>query len=107
MICKVSSFVGDDVNMTRLKPIITAANNYFPDIHLDMPKAEKVWSGLRPCSPDGLPYIGNSPHHQNVTIAGGHAMVGISLAAGTGLLVKQMIQKEKTEIAVDAFRVER
>jgi len=99
--------INDDINMTRLKPIITAANNYFPDIHLDMPKAEKVWSGLRPCSPDGLPYIGNSPHHQNVTIAGGHAMVGISLAAGTGLLVKQMIQKEKTEIAVDAFRVER
>ncbi len=99
--------INDDINMTRVKPIITAANNYFPDIHLDMPQAEKVWSGLRPCSPDGLPYIGNSPHHQNVTIAGGHAMVGISLAAGTGLLVKQMVQKEKTEIAVDAFRVER
>jgi len=99
--------INDDINMTRVKPIITAANNYFPDIRLDMPQVEKVWSGLRPCSPDGLPYIGNSPHHQNVTIAGGHAMVGISLAAGTGLLVKQMIQKEKTEIAVDAFRVER
>ena len=99
--------INDDINMTRVKPIITAANNYFPDIRLDMPKAEKVWSGLRPCSPDGLPYIGNSPHHQNVTIAGGHAMVGISLAAGTGLLVKQMIHKEKTEIPMDAFWVER
>jgi D-amino-acid dehydrogenase len=99
--------INHNINMTRVKPIIDAANNYYPDIHIEVPAAKKVWSGLRPCSPDGLPYIGNSPHHTNVTIAGGHAMVGISLAAGTGLLVKQLVQKEKTEIPVDAFRVER
>jgi len=99
--------INQDINMTRVKPIIIAANNYYPDINIEVPPIDKVWSGLRPCSPDGLPYIGNSTHHTNVTIAGGHAMVGISLAAATGLLVRQLIQKEKTEIPMDAFRLDR
>ena len=101
------SGINQHINITRVKPIIDAANNYYPDIHIEVPAVEKVWSGLRPCSPDGLPYIGNSPSHDNVTIAGGHAMLGISLAAATGLLVKQIIQKEKTEIPTEAFRVGR
>ena len=99
--------INDDINMKRVKPIVDAANDYYPDLHLPEAQVEKVWTGLRPCSPDGLPYIGNSPHHQNVTIAGGHAMLGISLAAATGLLVKQIVHKEKTEISIDAFRVDR
>ena len=99
--------INHEVNMNRVKPIVQAANSYYPDINLEMPTVEKVWSGLRPCSPDGLPYIGNSPHHENVTVAGGHAMIGISLAAGTGLLVKQLVQQEKTEIPLHAFRLER
>jgi D-amino-acid dehydrogenase len=99
--------INHDVNMNRVKPIIHAANHYYPDIQLDIPFKEKVWSGLRPCSPDGLPYIGNSSHHENITVAGGHAMIGISLAAGTGLLVKQLVQKEKTEIPLEAFRLGR
>lgn len=99
--------INHEINMNRVRPIINASNDYYPDLQLDIPTKEKVWSGLRPCSPDGLPYIGNSSIHQNVTVAGGHAMIGISLAAGTGLLVKQLVHKEKTEIPLDAFRLGR
>lgn len=95
------------INMNRAKPIIDAANKYYPSIHLEVPPIDKVWSGLRPCSPDGLPYIGNSPHHQNVTVAGGHAMIGISLAAATGMLVNQLVTKRPTEINIDPFRLDR
>lgn len=101
------SGINSRINMKRVFPIVDAANSYYPDIKLAEPKPDKVWTGLRPCSPDGLPYIGNSRHHDNVTIAGGHAMLGISLAAATGVLVKQIVQKEKTEIPVEAFRVDR
>ncbi|HMR87048.1 MAG TPA: FAD-dependent oxidoreductase [Saprospiraceae bacterium] len=101
------SGINDKINMNRVKPIINAANQYYKNLHLDMPTVDKVWTGLRPCSPDGLPYIGNSPHHTNVTVAGGHAMLGISLAAATGYLVKQIIQHEKQEIPMDKFRLER
>ncbi len=97
--------INQNINMNRVKPIIRAANKYYPDLHLAMPSAEKVWTGLRPCSPDGLPYIGNSHLHSNVTVAGGHAMLGVSLAAATGLLVKQLVQHEKTEVPAEAFRL--
>lgn len=95
------------VNMRRVAPIIKAANSFYTDLALEVPGPEKVWSGLRPCSPDGLPYIGPSPVHKNVTVAGGHSMVGISLAAATGYLVRQLIQREKTDIPMEAFRVDR
>ena len=101
------SGINDKINMNRVHPIIKAANHYYKNLHLDVPTENQVWTGLRPCSPDGLPYIGSSPHHDNVTVAGGHAMLGISLAAATGYLVKQIIQKEEMEIPMEKFRVER
>ena len=45
--------------------------------------------------------------YQNVIIAGGHAMLGISQGTGTGLLVSQLVQKRNTEISISAFKVER
>ena len=101
------SGINHDINMNRVLHIIAAANMYYPALNLPTPVIEDVWSGLRPCSPDGLPYIGKSPHHSNVSIAGGHAMLGVTLAAGTGYLIKQLVQKEETEIALDAFRLVR
>ena len=101
------SGINHSINMNRVRPIVAAANFTYPGIDLQIPKKEDVWSGLRPCSPDGLPYIGESKFHSNVAVAGGHAMIGISLAAATGKLISQMISKEKTEINIDAFRLDR
>lgn len=95
------------INMNRVKPIVRAANTYYPGLQLPEPKISDVWSGLRPCSPDGLPYIGKSPHHDNVWVAGGHAMIGISLAAATGKLISQMMGGKNTEILMEAFRINR
>lgn len=95
------------INMRRVRPIVEAANTYYPDLQLLVPKPEQVWYGLRPCTPDGLPYLGKVPHLRNAVVAGGHAMIGISMAAGTGLLVSQMLAGEKTEIPVEGFRVDR
>lgn len=101
------SGINHTIDMKRIFPMIQATNRYYPDLNLEAPQKEKVWSGLRPCSPDGLPYIGNSTHLQNVTIVGGHAMLGISLAAASGHLVKQLIFKEKPCISMEAFRINR
>ena len=51
----------------------------------------KRWSGLRPCSPDGLPYLGRVPGHENVIVATGHAMMGLSLGPVTGMLVSDLV----------------
>ena len=45
------------------------------------------WCGLRPCSPDGLPYLGRTRAIPNLVVATGHAMMGLSLAPVTGEIV--------------------
>jgi D-amino-acid dehydrogenase len=101
------SGINHDIKMHRVQPIVKAANTFYPDLNLEVPKPDQVWTGLRPVSPDGLPYIGRPSHWKNVSVAGGHAMLGVSLAAATGYLIRQIIMGEKTDIAMEAFRVER
>lgn len=98
---------GSPIMPKRVKAIVESVKKYYPDLDLPFTEATKAWSGLRPLSPDGLPYIGRHSKYTNLTIAGGHAMLGLSLATGTGKLVKQIIEQEKSSILVTAFNVER
>lgn len=50
----------------------------------------ETWAGLRPTTPDGLPMIGISPKFDNLILATGHAMLGLSLGTGTGQLVAEI-----------------
>ncbi len=95
------------INMNRVRGIIKAVPEFFPDYQIEVPKQERVWSGLRPCSPDGLPYIGRTKKYKNLIIASGHAMMGLSLAPGTGKLVQEIVDNEKTSIDISLFKPER
>ena len=99
--------INQDINMNRVRGIIKAVPEFFPDYQIEVPKQEKVWSGLRPCSPDGLPYIGRTKKYKNLIIASGHAMMGLSLAPGTGKLVQEIIDNEKTSIDISLYKPER
>lgn len=101
------SGLGSPTLMKRVNSIFSAAKNYYPNLPVEFPKPEKIWSGLRPLSPDGLPYIGRHSGYKNLVIAGGHAMLGISLAAATGKLIEEIIANKKTSIDTSAFNVER
>ena len=72
-----------------------------------MPPLEKIWYGYRPCSADGLPYIGRIKRYRNVVIATGHSMLGLSLGAGTGRLVSEIVDERPTSIDLTPFAVER
>ena len=65
--------------MSRVAGILAAVENYFPDFQVPLPPMEKVWYGYRPCSADGLPFIGRTRKWKNLIMATGHAMVGLSL----------------------------
>jgi len=99
--------LNDKINMNRVRGIIKAVPNYFPDYQIDIPKKEQVWYGLRPCSPDGLPYIGRTNKYKNLVIASGHAMMGLSLAPATGKLVQEIIDNQKNSIEIDLYKPER
>ncbi|MBS1683027.1 MAG: FAD-dependent oxidoreductase [Bacteroidetes bacterium] len=91
------------INMKRVKGIVDTVSRFYPELKIETPAMEKTWHGLRPCSPDGLPYIGRTPSIQNLTIATGHSMLGISLGPATGKLVSEIINGEKTSIDLSAL----
>jgi len=93
--------------IARAQAIFKAAKNYYPNLEVEFPQENKIWSGLRPLTPDGLPYIGRHSGYNNLIIAGGHAMLGLSLAAATGKLVGQVTENKKPEMDISAFNVER
>lgn len=91
----------------RVQGILNAVKRYYPEFHIPMPGHDKIWYGFRPCSADGLPYIGRIGSYKNVTLATGHAMLGLSLGAGTGKLVKEIVNEERTSMDIQPFRTER
>ena len=95
------------VNMNRVKGIVDSIPNYYPEMKIDMPQKETVWSGLRPCSPDGLPYIGRSKKIKNLIVASGHSMMGLSLGPATGKLVSEIVASNATSINCRAFNPDR
>jgi glycine oxidase len=68
---------------------------------------ERCWAGLRPGSPDGLPFIGPVPGHDNVYVAGGHFRAGIQLSPGTAQLLKEMILGQPLTMSAEPFRLDR
>lgn len=96
-----------DVNNKRVEGIIDAVLKFYPDIKREQISNKKIWKGLRPCSPDGLPYMGKLSNYSNVVVATGHAMMGLSMGPATGLLVKEMIVGEKASVELRGMNVER
>ncbi len=101
------SGINDKVLVKRMQGIYDSARDFYPGLKIDLPPADKIWNGLRPVTPDGLPYIGRHSSLQNVIIAGGHAMLGISEGTGTGKLVTELIQHKTSSINMSAFGAER
>jgi D-amino-acid dehydrogenase len=99
--------INGNIDMNRVKGIVKSVPNFYPDYQLDIPEKTEIWYGLRPCSPDGLPYIGRSEKYKNLTYATGHAMMGLSLAPGTGKLVSEIIMNQKSSVDLGLFAVER
>ncbi|GAB4491129.1 MAG: FAD-dependent oxidoreductase [Anaerolineales bacterium] len=64
---------------------------------------EETWAGLRPTTPDGLPIIGFSARHENLILATGHAMLGLSLAPGTGQIVAGLANGVQPEFDIRPF----
>jgi D-amino-acid dehydrogenase len=86
-------FTGDDrrVNLRRVELIVRSARRMLPSLKDARPF--RIWRGFRPCTPDGLPIIGAPSSLDNVMIATGHAMMGLTLAPITGRLVADLVEE--------------
>lgn len=54
-----------------------------------------AWAGFRPITPDGLPVIGRLPGFDNLLVASGHAMLGVTLAPVTGEAVAGVLAADR------------
>ena len=92
-----------NINKNRLKGILQSIPRYYPGLGLSSPNLKEVWQGYRPCTPDGLPYIGRVSDYTNLTIATGHAMMGMSLGPATGLIVSEIICGKPLSLDLSLF----
>jgi glycine oxidase len=85
--------------------LVRFATSVIPELaHVEI---EKSWAGLRPGSPDGLPFIGAVPGWRNVFAATGHYRAGIQLSPGTGEIMADLLLGRTPAISLEAFRLDR
>ncbi len=95
------------INPARVRGIVKSVPRYLPDFRTDDFAGVKPWAGLRPCSPDGLPYIGRFARYANLSVATGHAMMGLSLGPITGKLMAQILSNEAPSIEIEQLSPDR
>ncbi|MBI1842436.1 MAG: FAD-dependent oxidoreductase [Verrucomicrobia bacterium] len=99
--------LNEEVRPVRVRGIIESVPKYFPEFTPADFDGVPVWRGLRPCSPDGLPYLGRLSHARNCVIATGHAMMGLSLGPVTGRLVAELLSNETPSMDLSLLNPER
>lgn len=97
----------ETINPLRIEGIVQAATRYYPEFRKEDFEGIPPWRGLRPVSPDGLPYLGRLRRHPNVMAATGHAMLGLSLAPVTGRIIAQLAAGEAPEFDLRLLEPER
>jgi D-amino-acid dehydrogenase len=99
--------INHHVNIKRVEGILEAVPKYFSNLQPKMPDTKDIWYGFRPCSPDGLPFIGSVKKIRNLMIAGGHSMMGLGLGPATGKVISEICNQQPTSVRTDAFDPER
>lgn len=95
------------IRTKRVEAIVKAALSYYEDVKFTEKEIRNVKSGLRPVSPDGLPYIGRPERFDNLIIAAGHAMIGWSLGPITGKIVSQLLTANNPDVDITPFSLNR
>lgn len=79
------------INTARVRGIIKSVPRYFPEFAEADFEGVEPWAGLRPVSPDGVPYLGAVDGWENLHASTGHAMMGLSLGPVTGRLMADQL----------------
>ncbi|WP_411031663.1 NAD(P)/FAD-dependent oxidoreductase [Spongiimicrobium sp. 3-5] len=101
------SGINHKIKTNRVRAIAHAAGSYYNGLEISETEISAAKCGLRPVSPDGLPYIGKTSKFDNLTIATGHAMMGWSLGPATGKLISEIISDSKLSMDISGFHPER
>lgn len=92
------------LNMRRAGLIQRNAEALFPNAG-DYSKAV-AWTGLRPKTPDSVPYICRTPV-DNLILNTGHGTLGWTMAAGSGRIVADILAGRDPEIDISGYALNR
>ncbi|MEX2602393.1 MAG: FAD-dependent oxidoreductase [Balneolaceae bacterium] len=82
----------------KVEGIKKSVCRYLPQFTMSELESRKIWVGHRPCSPDGMPYIGRLHGFDNLYTSTGHAMMGMSLGPAAGKLVADLITTGSSDL---------
>lgn len=100
-------FAGYDseLNRIRLRALLRGPRGYLKTKQYG--PVDEEWYGWRPMTVDGLPFIDRLPCFDNVMVAAGHNMFGISTAPSTGRLVAEILSGDSPHIDPRPYRISR
>lgn len=100
-------FAGYDsrINPQRLQLLKDSARIYLREPYAE--PIEETWFGWRPMTWDSKPYIDRAPRYENVWVAAGHNMLGLSMATVTGKLIAEMLTGQKPHLDLRPLRIGR
>ena len=99
--------INTSINKRRVEAIRRSFRTFFPAFEEGDLATIEPWAGLRPVSPDGMPYIGRTRAVKNLCVATGHSMLGVSLGAATGQIVAACIAGEMSSVSLDLVSPDR
>lgn len=95
------------VNPQRVEGIVSSALACLRGLDEAALRAAPVSYGFRPCSPDGMPYLGRPARNGNLTVATGHGMMGLSLGPVSGRIVAALVAGESPGMDLTAIAPDR
>jgi D-amino-acid dehydrogenase len=99
--------IDEGIDPARVRGIVKSVASYYPDVTPTQLERATVRTGLRPCSPDGLPYVGRVASFANLSVATGHAMMGMSLGPITGKLIAETLSGEALSCSLEGLSPDR
>ncbi|WP_292681670.1 FAD-binding oxidoreductase [Mesorhizobium sp.] len=91
-------------NYARSKALLQKAQKFLPGLD---PSGGREWMGFRPSLPDSVPVIGGAPGRRSVVYAFGHGHLGLTQAAATGRLIRDLVLGQTPPIDLAPFSPQR
>ena len=93
----------DDISPAVGERLLAAARPYLAGWQPDADGPAEAWAGLRPATPDGLPLIGALPGLDDIYLATGHGMLGVTLAPATAELLAPLVLEGRAAAELTPF----
>jgi D-amino-acid dehydrogenase len=91
-------------NFARSKAMLEKAKQFLPGLDAS---GGREWMGYRPSLPDSLPVIGTARTAPNVVYAFGHGHLGLTQAAASGRLIRDLVLGQTSPIDLTPFSPQR